>query len=217
MDFLNAYDLSNLLFLWRGLITTLELSIITIVISVVLGVLLGFLRFTGISVIAHLIGMYIQAARNLPPLLLIFFAFFALPDIGIKLDPKLAVIVALSAYGSALIAEVVRGGLHSIENGQMEAARSQGFSYIQTIRYIFFPQAFRRMIPTLTGVFITLIKDTSLAVIISLEELTKAAQIIYSSDVQYVIPILLLIALIYFFINYGLSLISRKLEKILSI
>ncbi len=217
MDFIGAYNPAHLLYLWKGIVATLEVSIITIIISFILGSLLGFLRYSKIPFLSKLIRVYIEAARNLPPLLLIFFAFFALPDIGIKLEPKFAVIVALSVYGAALVAEVIRGGLESIEKGQMEAARSQGFTYLQTMRYIYFPQALKRMIPPLTGIFITLIKNTSLAVIISLEELTKAGQIIYSSNVQYVIPILLFIALAYFIINYSLSWISRKIEEKLAI
>lgn len=213
MDFIGAYTPEHILFLLQGLIVTLKIAGISIFIAIILGSILGFLRYSKIMIISHITAVLIECMRNLPPLLVIFFTFFALPRIGIKLSPDVAAISALAAYGSALIAEIVRGGLDSIDKGQMEAASSQGFTYLQTMRYIYFPQAFKRMIPAFTGQIIILIKNSSLAVVISLEELTRAGQLIYVSNVNYVIPILLFVAFTYFVINYSLSLFSRKLEK----
>ena len=94
----------------------------------------------------------------------------------------------------------------------MEAARSSGLNSVQELKYIILPQALRRMIPPMVSQFISLLKDTSLAVVISLPELTHHAQIIYGQSSSYFIPILLLVAIMYFVVNYTLSIIARRLE-----
>lgn len=111
-----------------------------------------------------------------------------------------------------MLAEIVRGGLNSIDKGQMEAARSSGLSYVQALRLIILPQALRRMVPNLVSQFISLLKDTSLAVVIALPELLHHAKIIQTQQTSYVIQIFILIAFMYFVVNYGLSLIAKRLE-----
>ena len=97
---------------------------------------------------------------------------------GINLSITVSAIVALTVFESAMLAEIVRGGLNSIEKGQMEAARSSGLTYIQALRTVILPQALRRMVPNLVSQFISLLKDTSLAVVIALPELLHNAKII---------------------------------------
>jgi putative glutamine transport system permease protein len=111
-----------------------------------------------------------------------------------------------------MIAEIVRSGLKSIERGQVEAARSSGLSYMQTLGGIIMPQALRRMSPPMVSQFISLLKDTSLAIIISLPELMHNVQILGGQSFDYVIPALLLAAVLYFVINYTLSIVARRLE-----
>ena len=111
-----------------------------------------------------------------------------------------------------MLAEIVRGGLNSIEKGQMEAARSSGLTYVQALRTVILPQALRRMVPNLVSQFISLLKDTSLAVVIALPELLHHAKIIQAQQQSYVIPIFILIALMYFVVNYGSVTYSRRLE-----
>ena len=125
----------------------------------------------------------------------------------------LSVIVALTVFESAMLAEIVRGGLNSIEKGQMEAARSSGLTYVQALRtVVILPQALGRMVPNLVSQFISLLKDTSLAVVIALPELLHHAKIIQAQQQSYVIPIFILIAIMYFIVNYILSLLARRLE-----
>jgi putative glutamine transport system permease protein len=213
LNFSEAYSVSNMLFLLHGLGLTMLLAAFTIVVSLVCGTIVGFLRYTRLPVVSQLARLYVEGTRSLPPLLIIFFTYFALPDIGIKLSPMIAAVLALSVYGTSLISEVVRGGLNSIEKGQIEAARSQGFTYLHTMWEIVLPQAMKRMIPPLVGQSIILIKNTSYAMVIGIEELTRSGQLIYSSNVRVVFPIIILVALIYFVINYCLSVTSRKFEK----
>ncbi|MDN4595103.1 amino acid ABC transporter permease [Polycladomyces subterraneus] len=197
----------------EGLLVTLEVAASAIVLSFILGIILGILRYTKLPVLSQLAVLYIEVMRNLPLLLIIFFGYFGLRDMGIDLPVTMAAIAGLTVFTSALIAEIVRSGLNSVEKGQIEAARSQGFTYVQTLWYIILPQALKRMIPPLVSQFITLVKDTSLAVVISLEEMMHNAQIVYNKYVNATIPLLLLVAFIYFTINYSLSRVSRYLEK----
>ncbi|HJV44184.1 MAG TPA: amino acid ABC transporter permease [Bacillota bacterium] len=216
MDFQGAYSSANLAFLFQGFTVTIWVSAVSILLSFVIGSFFGIIRYSKIPVVSWIAGVLVETVRNLPLLLIIFFVFFALPEVKIKLPVTTAAIVALTIFESALIAEIVRSGLNSIPKGQIEAARSSGLTYVQTLWYIVLPQALKRMIPPLVSQFISLIKDTSLAVIIALPEMMHNGQIIYSKNVNYVIPIFILVAILYFAINYTLSNIASLLEKRLS-
>ncbi|MNM15136.1 putative glutamine ABC transporter permease protein GlnP [compost metagenome] len=212
MDFAGAYSADNLKFLLDGLYVTLIVAFAAIALSFVLGCLLGVVRYTKLPVLSPISFVFVELIRNLPLLLLIFFMRFALPEVGIKMGPMAAAIVALTIFEGAMIAEIVRGGLNSVDKGQIEAARSSGLTGAQTLWHIVLPQGLRRMVPPLVSQFISLLKDTSLAVVISLAELMHNAGIIIGHGYNYTIPILLLVALIYFTVNYLLSLLSRRLE-----
>ncbi|MFJ7972103.1 amino acid ABC transporter permease [Psychrobacillus sp. NPDC096389] len=212
MDFLGAFSSTNLLFLLEGFYVTLKVAFISIILSFIIGGLVGTLRFAKIPVLSKVLVVLVEAIRNLPLLLIILFVYFALPEIGINMSITASAIVALTVFESAMLAEIVRGGLNSIPKGQMEAARSSGLSYVQALRLIILPQALRRMVPNLVSQFISLLKDTSLAVVIALPELLHHAKIIQAQQTSYVIPIFILIALMYFVVNYGLSLVAKRLE-----
>lgn len=212
MDFLSAFSQANLLFLLEGFYVTLKVALISIILSFIIGGAVGTLRFAKIPFLSKICAILVETIRNLPLLLVILFTYFALPEIGISLSITVSAIVALTVFESAMIAEIVRGGLNSIEKGQMEAARSSGLTYVQSLRFIILPQALRRMVPNLVSQFISLLKDTSLAVVIALPELLHHAKIIQAQHSSYVIPIFLLIAFMYFVVNYALSLIAKRLE-----
>ena len=212
MDFSGAYSPANLVYLLKGFAVTIEVAFFAIIFSFLIGSILGSIRYSRIPVLSKLMAIVVECIRNLPLLLIIFFVYFALPEVGFKLGIKPAAILALTIFEAAMIAEIVRSGLNSIEKGQIEAARSSGLSYMQTMWHIILPQALKRMIPPLVSQFISLLKDTSLAVVITLPELLHNAQGIYNGNFNYVIPIILLIALMYFIVNYLLSLMARALE-----
>ncbi|WP_459502472.1 amino acid ABC transporter permease [Bacillus sp. C1] len=213
MDFRGAYTGEHILFLLKGLVITLEIAVIAILLSFIIGSVIGILRYAKIPVVSQLLAVIVETIRNLPLLLIIFFTYFALPEIGLKLEIKTAAIVALTIFEAAMISEIVRSGLLSIEKGQIEAARASGLSYTKTLWYIILPQALRRMVPPLVSQFISLLKDTSLAVVISLPELMHNAQIINGQNVNYMIPTFILVACMYFVVNYSLSIVSRRLES----
>lgn len=214
MDFIGAYSQEHLAFLWDGFLVTLYVAFISIILSFFFGLIAGTLRYGKVPVLSQLIAVLVETIRNLPLLLIIFFTFFALPEIGIKLEITAAAITALTIFESAMLSEIIRSGLKSIDKGQIEAARSSGLSYTQTLFFIVMPQALRRMVPPIVSQFISLLKDTSLAVVIALPELIHNAQIIngQSADGSYFFPIFLLAALMYFAVNYSLSLAARRLE-----
>lgn len=212
MDFIGAYAPAHLKFLLEGFAVTLEVAFISILFSFAIGIVIGVLRYSRIPFLSPVLAVGVETIRNLPLLLIIFFTYFALPEVGFKLDKFYAAILALVIFESAMLSEIVRSGLNSIEKGQIEAARSSGLTYTQTLWHIVLPQALRRMVPPIVGQFISLLKDTSLAVVIALPELMNHAQIINGRNVNYVIPIFLLVAVMYFVVNYSLSLVSRRLE-----
>lgn len=215
MDFIGAYSQEHLAFLWDGFLVTLYVAFISIILSFFFGLIAGTLRYAKVPVLSQLIAVLVETIRNLPLLLIIFFTFFALPEIGIKLEITAAAITALTIFESAMLSEIIRSGLKSIDKGQIEAARSSGLSYTQTLFFIVMPQALRRMVPPIVSQFISLLKDTSLAVVIALPELIHNAQIIngQSADGSYFFPIFLLAALMYFAVNYSLSLAARRRDR----
>ncbi|MEW9700870.1 amino acid ABC transporter permease [Paenibacillus sp. SI8] len=212
MDVIHAFSFDNIRFILEGFYMTLKVALISMVLSFAVGCIVGTIRYTKLPVLAPILGIFVEIIRNLPLLLIIFFARFALPDIGIKLGVMNSAIVALTLFEGAMIAEIVRSGLNSIDKGQIEAARSSGLSFVQTLWHIVLPQGLRRMVPPLVSQFISLLKDTSLAVVISLPDLMHHAKIVIGQSYSYTIPILLLVAILYFAVNYALSLAARRWE-----
>lgn len=212
MDFIGAFSLANLRFLLDGLQVTVAVSVLSIVFSFLIGGLVGTLRFADIPFFSKIIGIIVDVIRNLPLLLIIFFTYFALPQIGIRFNIFWSAVVALTIFESAMLSEIFRAGLNAVPKGQMEAGLSTGLSYVETMWTIVLPQAFRSMIPAIVSQLISLVKDTSLAVIISLPELTHHTRIIYGQNTNYVIPMFVAMTVSYFSICYVLSLLSKYLE-----
>ena len=213
MDFFEAFSAINIRFLIDGLRVTVEVSILSILFSFIIGGIAGILCFSSIPVFSKVLGVVIDVIRNLPLLLIIFFTYFALPQIGIRFNIFWSAVVALTIFESAMLSEIFRAGLNAVPKGQMEAGLSTGLSYVEVLRSIVVPQAFKAMLPAIVSQLISLIKDTSLAVIISLPELTHHARIIYGQNTNYVLPMFLAMTVLYFLVCYALSLLSGFLEK----
>lgn len=212
-NFIDAYSWINIRFLLEGLWITIEVSVISIIISFILGTFLGIIRYANIKYLSAIVGFIIDIIRNLPLLLIIFFTYFCLPNIGIKPEIIPAAIMALSIFESAMVAEIVRSGINSIDYGQTEGALANGLTKWQALRIIVLPQAIKNMMPALVSQFISLVKDTSLATIIVLPELMYHAQIIYGQNTNYIIPMFVALAVLYFIVCYSLSLFARYLHK----
>lgn len=213
MNFFEAFSIVNIRFLLDGLRVTIEVSVLSIIFSFLIGGIIGILRFSNIPVFSKILGVVIDVIRNLPLLLIIFFTYFALPQVGIRFNIFWSAVVALTIFESAMLSEIFRAGLNAVPKGQMEAGLSTGLTYIEVLRSILIPQAFKSMSPAIVSQLISLIKDTSLAVIISLPELTHNAKIIYGQNTNYVLPMFFAMTVLYFLICYALSLFSRFLER----
>ncbi|QNQ82637.1 amino acid ABC transporter permease [Lactobacillus sp. PV037] len=212
-NFIHAYSWVDIRFLLQGLWVTIYVSLISIVLSFVVGLVLGFVRNMNVKILSPIVGFCIDIIRNLPLLLIIFFTYFGLPELGIITNPTVASIIALVIFEGAMLAEIVRSGINAVPQGQMEGARSNGMTYMQAMYHVILPQALHKMIPALLSQFVSLVKDTSLATIIVLPELLFHAQIIYSQNTTYLIPMYLIISVMYFVVCFSLSIFASHLQK----
>lgn len=213
MEFLEAFSWMNIKFLLEGLLVTVQVAALTIIFSIILGIILGVIRYFDIPGVSKILGLIIDTIRNLPLLLIIFFSYFALPELGISLNPFWSTIVAMTIFESAMISEIIRGGLKALPRGQAEAGLASGLTRNDVMRSILLPQVIRYTLPSVVSQLIALIKDTSLATIITLPELTHNARIIYGQDTSYVIPMFLAMGVLYFIISFSLSLFSKYLAR----
>lgn len=194
-----------------GLANTLKAAAAAGLLAVVSGGLLAVGRTTRVTVVRLVVGAWVQLFRGIPLILLIIFLFFAPPRYGLDVSRFQALVVGLTLYNSAVIAEIVRAGILSLAKGQTEAAQAIGLTHAQTMRHVILPQALRRMVPALVSQVVILLKDTSLGVIISYEELLRRGQIAGQS-LKNPLQSLLFVAAVYVVINVSLSRIARWLE-----
>ena len=208
---LKVLTANNLLFILKGLWLTLQISFISIVLSTIFGTILAVMRNGKNKLLKLIASIYIEFVRNVPNMLWIFTIFLVFQ---IKSTP--AGIISFTVFTSAALAEIIRGGLNAIDPGQTEAGLSQGFTQFQILRYIILPQAIRKMLPAIISQFVTVIKDTSLLYsVIALQELFGSAQILMGRyfEAEQVFTLYLLVAAIYFLINFAISSFSRKLSQ----
>ena len=168
-----------------GLWITIQLSVLSLLGSLVLGTLIAVLRVSPLAPLRWIGAGYVEFFRNTPLLVQLFFLYFATPYVGIYLGtPETfafnAALLGLALYHAAYVGEVVRGGLIGVEHGQIEAARSLGLSYLQTLRFVQLPQTFRSVVPPLGNIAIALVKNSSLAATIGVAEVLFAGEIVES-------------------------------------
>ena len=207
--------LPNLL---QGAMVTLVITAVSVVLGMILGSLIGIARISHPKFLRLATRAYIEFFRGTPLLVQIFMIYFGLPALAkslgfsFNLDRFVAAVLALSLNSAAYIAEIVRGGIQSIESGQREAAESLGLSGVQTMQYVIFPQALRRMLPPLGNEFITMIKDTSLVAVIGFEELFRRGQLIVAQNYR-AFEIYAMVAFIYLALTLLCSSAFSYLEK----
>lgn len=174
--------------LLRGAWVTLQLTATSILLGLIGGSLLGIARLSSYGLVRLAARVYVDFFRGTPLLVQIFMIYFGLPaliralGLPISINQWWAAIAALTLNSSAYIAEIIRGGIQSIALGQTEASASLGLSPVQTMRYVVFPQAFRRIIPPLGNEFIAMLKDTSLVAVIGYQELFREGQLIVAKN-----------------------------------
>ena len=192
---------------------TIKITALSVALGVVIGLFVGIARISRIKLLRVLAAIYVDFFRGTPLLVQIFLVYFALPVItGQRVDPFVAAIGSCGINSGAYVAEIFRAGIQSIDKGQMEAGRSLGMTWVQTMRYIIVPQAFKRVIPPLGNEFVALLKDSSLVSVIGFEELTRRGQLIIAKTYGS-LEIWLSVAVIYLAMTLTISRFVAYLER----
>lgn len=199
-------------FLLWGLGNTVRAAATAAVLSIVVGFALTLLRIARSSVIGWAGRLWIDLVRTIPLVLLIFFTFLGLPQAGVTLSRFWALVLALVLYNSAVLAEVFRAGIASLDRGQGEAASAIGLTYWQSMRLVILPQAVRRMIPAIIAQVATITKDTSLGYLIGFEELLRRARILGEAPPSNLLQAYTVAAIVYFFVIWLITRGARRLE-----
>jgi polar amino acid transport system permease protein len=200
-----------------GLGLTLYLAVVSCILSVFGGLILGLLSISKLRWVRWPAVLFINAVRGLPLLMVIFWMYFLLPVLLGKTTPEShTVIMGLTLFTSAYMSQIVKAGIEGIPKGQTEAAISTGLKPWQAMFYVVLPQGLRNMIPSFVNQFVSLIKDTSLAFIVGVSELTHVGTQINNRTMAFPTEIFIFIAFVYFIICYAFTSLSRVLEQKLS-
>lgn len=199
--------------LLQGVKYTLFISIVGLLIGFVIGIIVGFGRLAKSKVLYALSTVFVEVIRGTPIMIQALYIYFAIPImLKMEINPIVAGITAISINAGAYIAEIVRGSVNSIDQGQMEAGRSLGLTRFQTMYKIIWPQAFKRMIPPLGNQFIISLKDTSLLTVIGVGELTRQGTIVVATNFR-AVEIYTIVAILYLMMTLSISFILRRIER----
>jgi general L-amino acid transport system permease protein len=206
---------------WGGFPLTLALSVVSPAIAFPLAILVALGRSSNLPAIRTLCVLYVELIRGVPLISVLFMASFMFPLFmpqGTSIDVLLRVLVGMTLFAAAYLAEVVRGGLQALPKGQVEAAQALGLTYWQTTRKIVLPQALRLVVPAIVNSFISTFKDTSLVTIVSLYDLTGALQLALGDADwrKFFLEGQLFVAAVYFVFCFALSRYSRWVESYLN-
>ena len=200
--------------LLQGLQTTILLTIFSLILGTIFGILLAVIRTYGKFPLPYIVMIYERVFRGIPLIVIFFLLYFGLSQLGVPLAPFTAAIYGLGLRSAAYQAQIFRSAINSIPEGQMIAARSLGMSKLKSIFYIVLPQMLRLSIPGWSNEFTIVLKDTSIAFSIGVIELMRQGRYIYVNNPDIVLPVFLVIALIYFILvisaNKGLSYLEKK-------
>ena len=199
--------------LMKGLQMTLLLTVVSLVIASILGILFGLCRVAHNAVLRAIGTIYVDIFRGTPLIVQAFFIYFGLPAaLDFRISAVTAGIITLSLNAGAYMAEIVRGGIESVDKGQMEAARSLGLPYKTAMAKVILPQAIRLMIPSIINQFIITLKDTSILSIIGINELTQSGKIIIARNLES-FQMWLIVGVMYFIIIMILTKVSNRMER----
>jgi polar amino acid transport system permease protein/polar amino acid transport system substrate-binding protein len=200
--------------LLKGAGKTFQLAFLSLIVATILGLFFGMLRISKNKFLRFIAHVYLSIIRGTPLYVQLVFSYFVLLPIifGQSIDPFTAGALALSLNAGAYLVEIFRGGIESIDKGQMEAGRAIGFTHFQTMRYIILPQAVKRMVPSFVNQFIITLKDTSLLSTIGIMELMYSGQTIYSVNFK-TFEVLTIVALMYWLIVTLLTMAANWIER----
>lgn len=205
--------IDNLPLLLKGALVTVEITAMSVGCGFFIGMVASLANLSKFRLVRLLAKLYVDIIRGTPLLVQIFLIYFALPMIiHTKINPFVAAVTACSINSGAYVSEIFRAGIQSIDKGQMEAGRSLGLNWMQTMRYIIMPQAFKRIIPPLGNEFIAMLKDSSLVSVIGFEELTRRGQLIIAKTYGS-FEIWTTVAIIYLIMTMTISQLVGYLER----
>lgn len=214
--YLNFIEEDRWHYIVDGLVVTLKITLMALILGIIIGLIVGIIRTTyekthKLKILNFFCTIYLTVIRGTPvvvQLLIMYFVIFG----NSRIDKLPVAVLAFGINSGAYVAEIFRSGINSVETGQMEAGRSLGFNYLQTMCYIILPQALKNVLPTLCNEFIALLKETSVAGYIALQDLTKGGDIIRSRTYSAFMP-LIAVALIYLVLVMILSRLVGLLER----
>ena len=216
-DFDYQVIIESIPFLWEGLKLTFLLTFLAITGGLFLGVLLALARLSSIKPLSFAAASYVNFFRSMPLILVIFWFYFLVPYIvGRPVGGFYSVLVAFTLFEAAYYCEIMRAGIQSVKEGQMQAGRALGLSYKQNMLYVVLPQAFRNMTPILLTQAVILFQDTSLVYVVGLHDFLVNAEIIASRENR-LIELFSTVALVYFVLCFTFSLSIRKLQRRFSV
>ncbi|AJD27315.1 amino acid ABC transporter permease [Clostridium botulinum] len=203
----------NLPFLLKATLVTIKITLLSFIVAITLAFIVGILRTYKFSKILDLIlNAYVEIFRGSPLLIQLFFIYYGLPSVGIAMNAEVAAVIGLALNGAAYMSEIIRAAIISIDRGQEEAGFSLGYTRLQNLCYIILPQAVKISVPPLVNGFSSLLKDTSLVSVISITELTRSGNLIYSRTAK-PFEVYLTLGLFYFVLTYIVSTCSKFIEK----
>ncbi len=208
-------NVKSILLMLKGALLTLEISGLGICLGLVGGTLLGVCNAKRMRIfpLHHLISAYVLVIRGTPLFVQILILYFGLPSlIGIDLSPFAAGVLAIGINSTAYLAETVRSGLNAIPIGQWEAAQVLGYSNTQTLRFVMLPQAVKTILPSVTNELVSLIKESSILMIVGVPELTKVSKDIVARELK-PMEIYLMCAVFYFVMTSSVTWIAKKWER----
>lgn len=199
--------------LLMGAGVTIEITAFSVAIGFFIGLFVGIARISQFKILRIMAAVYVDCIRGTPLLVQIFLIYFALPmAIGQRVEPFIAAVAACGINSGAYVSEIFRAGIQAIDVGQMEAGRSLGLTWWQTMRFIILPQAFKNILPPLGNEFIAMLKDSSLVSVIGFEELTRRGQLIIAQTYGS-FEIWMTVAVLYLIMTMAISRIVAFLEK----
>ena len=195
----------------QGVVMTLWLTLASWLIALALGILLGVMRSAPLGFVRSIAAGYTEFFRNVPLLTVLFFIYFGVPNTGIVINAVNSAIIGLGLYTAAYVGEVVRAGLNTVSKGNIEAARSLGLTFLQSMRYVQLPQAVRAAIPPMGTLLIALLKNTSLASTVTVGELLFQSSFV--QDRTFNPDVLLIAGLVYLALTLPLGLVVNAVER----
>ena len=207
---MEVFSSANVMFMLGGFVKTLEISALSIFFSLVFGTVLALVKAYAVKPFSLLVSAYIELFRCTPNLLWILFIYFTVKGNDVFIST-----LAFTVFTSAVMAEIVRGGLNSIPQSQFEAAQSQGFGFFATMRLIILPQTFKTIIPALFSQCTTVIKDSSYLAGINVAEFMYTSKVVMAKtqSLNEVLLVYGFVFLLYFALNFGISLFVRAYQR----